>query len=95
MEILSPVCTVYLLVSILHSVSVFNFLFVSYKANEQNILSVSTERQKEIETLQKIITSLTLQLRERNKQIEELKQSLKGNWYMSKYQVETMLSVCP
>ena len=95
MEILCPVCTMYLLVSILHSVSVFNFLFVSYKANEQNILSVSAERQKEIETLQKIITSLTLQLRERNKQIEELKQSLKGNWYMSKYQVETMLSVCP
>ena len=95
MEILSPVCTMYLLVSILHSVSVFNFLLVSYKANEQNILSVTTERQKEIETLQKIITSLTLQLRERNKQIEELKQSLKGNWYTSKYQVETMLSVCP
>ena len=83
MEILSPVCTMYLLVSILHSVSVFNFFLVSYKANEQNILSVSAERQKEIETLQKIITSLTLQLRERNKQIEEIKQSLKGNLYMS------------
>ena len=95
MEILCPVCTMYLLVSILHSVSVFNFHLVSYKANEQNILSVSAERQKEIETLQKIITSLTLHLRERNKQIEELKQSLKGNWYMSKYQVETMLLVCP
>ena len=95
MKILSPLCTMYLLVSILRSVFVFNFLLVSYKANEQNILSVSTERQKEIETLQKIITSLTLQLRERNKQIKELKQSLKGNWYMSKYQVETMLSVCP
>ena len=44
---------------------------------------MSTERQKEIETLQEIITSLTLQLRERNKQIEEIKQSLKGNLYMS------------
>ena len=45
------------------------------------MLSVSAERQKELETLQEIITSLTLQLRERDQQIEELKQSLKGNWY--------------
>ena len=42
---------------------------------------MSTERQKELETLHEIITSLTLQLRERDQQIEELKQSLKGNWY--------------
>ena len=58
-----------------------NFLIILYKAIEKNILSVSAERQKELETLQEIITSLTLQLRERDQQIEELKQSLKGNWY--------------
>ena len=40
---------------------------------------MSVKRQGEIETLQKIITTLTIQLREREKQIEELKQSLKGN----------------
>ena len=43
---------------------------------------MSAERQNEIEKLQEVTTSLTLQLRERDKQIEELKQSLKGNWYM-------------
>ena len=48
-----------------------------------NILSVSAERQKELETLQEIVTSLTLQLRERDQQIKELKQNLKGNWYKS------------
>ena len=46
---------------------------------EKELLSVSVERQGEIETLQEIITILRLQLRERDKQIEELKQSLKGN----------------
>ena len=45
---------------------------------EKELLSVSVERQGEIETLQEIIT-LRLQLRERDKQIEELKQNLKGN----------------
>ena len=58
-----------------------NFLLILYKATEKNIQSVSAERQKELETLQEIITSMTLQLRERDQQIEELKQSLKGNWY--------------
>ena len=58
-----------------------NFLLILYKAIEKNIQSVSAKRQKELETLQEIITSLTLQLRERDQQIEELKQSLKGNWY--------------
>ena len=60
-----------------------NFLLILYKAFEKNILSVSVERQKELETLQEVITSLTLQLRERDKQLEDLKQSLKGtcNWY--------------
>ena len=38
--------------------------------------SESIKRQKEIET-QEIIKSLTLQLREKEKQIEELKQTLK------------------
>lgn len=36
------------------------------------------ETQKELETLQEIITSMTLQLREKDKQNEELKQSLKS-----------------
>ena len=57
------------------------FFLILYKAIEKKILSVSAERQKELETLQEIITSLTLQVRERDQQIEELKQSLKGNWY--------------
>ena len=42
---------------------------------------VAAERQKEIEKLQEVTTSLRLQLQERNKQIEELKQSLNGNYY--------------
>ena len=42
------------------------------------MLSVSVERQREIETLQKITTSLTLQSRDRSKQIERLRQSLRG-----------------
>ena len=42
---------------------------------------MSLERQKEIGTLQEIITSLTLQLRQRDEHIEELKQNLKGNPY--------------
>ena len=46
---------------------------------EKELLSVSTKRQKEVETLQEIITLLNAQSRERDKQIEELKQSLKGN----------------
>ena len=48
---------------------------------EKELVSVSAERQKEIEKLQEVTASLTLQLRERDKQIEELKQSLKGNYY--------------
>ena len=46
-----------------------------------NILSVSAERQKDVETLQEIVTSLTFQLRVRDQQIEKLKQNLKGNRY--------------
>ena len=50
-------------------------------AYEKKLVSVSAERLKEIEKLQEIITSLTLQLQERDEQIEKLKQSLKGNSY--------------
>lgn len=55
-------------------------------ASEQEILSQSEEKQKEIETLQEIITSLTLQLRESEKQNDELNQKLKGDWYYIRYQ---------
>ena len=48
---------------------------------EKEFVSMAAKRQKEIEKLQDITTSLTLQLRERDEQIEELKQSLKGNYY--------------
>ena len=48
---------------------------------EKEFVSMAAERQKEIEKLQDITTSLTLQLQERDEQIEELKQSLKGNYY--------------
>ena len=48
-------------------------------ATEKELLSASAERERELDTLQEIVTSLTLQLREKEKQIEELKQSLKGN----------------
>ena len=41
---------------------------------------MSAERQKEIEKLQELTTSLMLQLRERDEQIEELKQSLNGKY---------------
>ena len=41
------------------------------------------ERQNELETLREVITSLMLRLRERNEQLEALRQSLKGNWYLS------------
>ena len=42
-------------------------------------MSESAERLKEIEKIQEITTSLTLQIQERDQQIEKLKQSLKGN----------------
>ena len=47
---------------------------------EKEFMSVSAERQKESEKLQEVTRSLTLQLRERDDQIEELKQSLKGKY---------------
>ena len=52
-----------------------------FLAMEKEFVSMAAERQKEIEKLQDITTSLTLQLRERDQQIEELKQSLKGKYY--------------
>ena len=51
----------------------------SFLATEKELFSV--EKQEEKEEQQKIITSLTLQLRERDEQIEELNQSLKGKYY--------------
>ena len=53
----------------------------NYLVIKEELLSVSAERQKELETLQEVITSLTKRFNKRNKQFEELKQSLKGNWY--------------
>ena len=41
----------------------------------------SVEKQREIEKQQEITSSLMLQLQERDEQIEELKQSLNGNYY--------------
>ena len=41
----------------------------------------SVKKRREIEKQQEIITTLMLQLQERDEQIEELKQSLKGNYY--------------
>ena len=45
---------------------------------EKEPLSVSAKRQKQLETLQEIITSLTLRLRDRDKQRNKLKQNLRG-----------------
>ena len=56
-------------------------------AIEKELLSVSSERQKEIETLQEIITKLTQQLSDKDKQIEELKKSLKGNYHYNLYYI--------
>ena len=64
--------------------NVYKFLqtqFIFFIAIENELLSVSSKRQKEIETLQEIITTLTQQLLDKDKQIEELKKSLKGNLY--------------
>ena len=63
----------------------FIYLYLFTIASEKEMLSQSGEKQKEIETLQEIITSLTLQLRESEKQNEELNQKLKGDWYYSRY----------
>ena len=52
----------------------------NYIVIKEELLSVSAERQKKLETLQEVITFLMLRLRERNKQFEVLRQNLKGNW---------------
>ena len=52
---------------------------VSFLATDNDFLLVLVEKQREMETLQEIITSLTLKLNERDKENEELKHSLKGN----------------
>ena len=54
---------------------------------------MSAERQKELETLQEVIISLTLRLRERNKQFEALRQHLKGSWILvsSDYMTFTLI----
>ena len=51
----------------------------SFLATEKELLSVSLEKQREIEEHQKIITSLTLQLREKDEENETLKLNLQGN----------------
>ena len=61
------------------------YLFVSFIATEKDLLSVLVERQREMEILQEIITSLTLKLNERDKENEELKQSLKSKKYIGRY----------
>ena len=54
-------------------------LFISIVFFLAKELSVSEQKQREIETLQEIITSLTLKLKDRDKAIEKLNQTLKGN----------------
>ena len=49
----------------------------SFLATEKELFSV--EKQEEKEEQQKIITSLTLQLRNKDKENETLKQNLQGN----------------
>ena len=68
------------IISVIYLVST-QILFVnfSFLATEKELLSVSVEKQREIDEHQKIITSLTLQLREKDKENETLKQNLQGN----------------
>ena len=56
-------------------------IIYNYFVFKKELLSVLVERQKELETLQEVISSLMLQLKERNKQFKALRQSLKVNWY--------------
>ena len=51
----------------------------SFLATDKELLPVSVEKQREIDEQQKIITSLTSQLREKDKENETLKQNLQGN----------------
>ena len=61
--------------SIIQSIYDYCFLLIVI---EKELLSLSAERQTELETLQEIIMSLTLRLKDRDKQIKELKQNLRG-----------------
>ena len=56
-------------------------IIYNYFVFKKELPSVLVERQKELETLQEVISSLMLQLKERNKQFRALRQSLKVNWY--------------
>ena len=57
-------------------------LFVSTFVNSFIVTEIeSVEKQRETEKQQEITSSLTLQLKERDEQIEELKQSLNGKYY--------------
>ena len=53
----------------------------SFLATEKELFPVSVEKQREIDEHEKIITSLTSQLREKDKENETLKLNLQGNWY--------------
>lgn len=59
----------------------FNLPFFCKLAIEKELLLKTTVRQREVEELQQVVTTLTLQLREKGKQNEELKKRLKGNQY--------------
>lgn len=48
---------------------------------DEKSLSVSTEKQKEKDKQQNMVTSLQSQLKEKGKQIVALERSLKGNLY--------------
>ena len=68
---------------------IYQYIIITnnYLVIMEELLSVSTERQKDLETLHEIIMSLTLQIRERNKQFKALRQNLKGNWYYSFFSI--------
>ena len=61
--------------SIIQSIYDHCFLLI---VTEKELLSLSANRQTKRETLQEIIMLLILRLREKDKQIEELKQNLHG-----------------
>lgn len=54
-------------------------------ANEIALMSISAERLREIQTLQEAVTSLTLQLKKRDKEIKDLKQKFKGMYLALKH----------
>lgn len=60
---------------------VSNLWILLFSVTEKDLLLVTTEKQRKIEEQQKIIATLKLQLRDKDKENETLKQSIKGNWY--------------